>query len=272
MVKREDIIKELKNRGYDAEAHTSIKNGVELNGICLKDGTEIGTVIYTDRIEKYSETLSAAAEEVLNVYNAAGEIEINPDILKDALKDANNIMKNLYIGLQKSSVENIVKSETDFEGIEKYLYIRISGIGICKLQRPLMENLMIDENEAWKLGESHTFSETKIESIEDMLSEISGQDTGGVLDGVPTMYVVTNNRKLLGASAILDKFALKNLAGRCNANRFIVFPSSVHEMIAVPDDGKNNIDELNEMVREINEDAVDPEERLAERVYIIKAR
>lgn len=268
MVKRDDIIKELKNRGYDVEAHTSIKNGVEVNGICLRDGTEIGTVIYTDRIEKNSETLSAAAEEVLNVYNDAGEIEIDPDILKDA----NYIMKNLYIGLQKSSIENIVKSETDFEGIEKYLYIRISEIGICKLQRPLMENLMIDENEAWKLGESHTFSETKIESIEDMLSEISGQDTGGGLDGVPTMYVVTNNRKLLGASAILDKFALKNLAGRCNANRFIVFPSSVHEMIAVPDDGKNNIDELNEMVREINEDEVDPEERLADRVYIIKAR
>ena len=48
------------------------------------------------------------------------------DFNKDNLLDSDFIMGNLYIGMQKTSTENIVRSDTDFEGIEKYLYVKMN--------------------------------------------------------------------------------------------------------------------------------------------------
>ena len=41
-------------------------------------------------------------------------------------------------------------------------------------------------------------------------------------------------------------------------------------MIVIPDDGKNDIEELNRMVREVNQTQVDMEERLANQAYVIE--
>ena len=69
MVKRKDIIKELKNRGYETEEHTSIKNGVKFKGIRFLTGNEINPVIYTDDIIRDSGVLPEAVESILEIYS-----------------------------------------------------------------------------------------------------------------------------------------------------------------------------------------------------------
>ena len=265
MIRRKDIIQELVNRGYRVETHTSIKNGVEFYGIRFMTDNGIYPVVYTDEIIADSESLSEAVKRVLDTYN-------NVDIMdfdKDNLLDPDFITENLYIGLQKISGEEIVKTDTDFEGIEKYLYVIIDKNASFKLTYELLEKIKISKEEAWKVAESITFAKTEIVSLMEKLSEMIGQEMEEV-EGVPDQYIVTNSMNFRGASAILDMKALKELAQKLDVHKFFVLPSSIHEMIIIPDDGKSSIDELSMMVQEVNQTQVEPEERLMDRAYVIE--
>lgn len=265
MIRREDIIQELTNRDYKVEAHTSIKNGVEFDGIRFMNDDGICPVIYTDEIIADSESLSEAVKKVIGTYKNADIMDFD----KDNLFDSEFIMKNLYIGMQKTSTEDIVRSDTDFEGIEKYLYVKMNENASFKLTYGLLETLKISQEEAWKAAEIITFAKTEIVSISEKLSELMGQEIEEMED-IPTQYIVTNTINFRGASAILDREALKKLSQKLDVSKFIVLPSSIHEMIVIPDDGKNDIEELNRMVREVNQTQVDMEERLANQAYVIE--
>ena len=67
--------------------------------------------------------------------------------------------------MQKTSTENIVRSDTDFEGIEKYLYVKMNENASFKLTYGLLETLKISQEEAWKAAEIITFAKTEIVSI-----------------------------------------------------------------------------------------------------------
>lgn len=261
MIRREDIITEVANRGYKVEAHKGIKNGVELYGIRFINDNGIGSVVYLDKIIANSESLLEAVDMVLETYNSANIVDFN----KTNLFEAKFIMENLYIGLQKTSTENIVKENTDFEGIEKYLYVKINENASIKLTYSLSETFEINKKIAWETAKNNTFSKTVIVSMAEKLHELMGQE----MEGVPVQYIVTNTKNFRGASAILDMEALRELAQRLDVSKFIVLPSSIHEMIIVPDDGECNIEELSRMVQEINQTQVEPEERLTDRAYII---
>lgn len=80
------------------------------------------------------------------------------------------------------------------------------------------------------------------------------------------MYVLSNCDRIFGASALLYSRSMKKLAGELNRN-LIILPSSVHEVILVPDDGITKKEFYREMVKEVNDAQVEPEERLSYNVY-----
>ena len=80
------------------------------------------------------------------------------------------------------------------------------------------------------------------------------------------MTVITNSSKTYGAAAILYKGLLKDLAKRMNTEELILIPSSVHEMLAIS--GSNtHIDDVNEMIREVNDSQVAPGDQLGDHAY-----
>jgi hypothetical protein len=80
------------------------------------------------------------------------------------------------------------------------------------------------------------------------------------------MYVLSNCDRIFGASALLYSSSMKKLAGELNKN-LIILPSSVHEVILVPDDGITGKEFYTDMVKEVNDAQVEPEERLSYNVY-----
>lgn len=264
-MRRRDIIEGLRKMGYEVEAHTSIKNGVELRGIRFMNKNSICPVVYTDKIIEESYSLSDAIDIVLDTYLSAGIEEFD----KEKLMNPEFILENLYIGLQKESHEEIVKHTTDFEGIEKYLYVRMGDYASFKLTVSLLEATKIDEVYAWRVAERNTFSKTKIVSMYEMLKTTTGHEIEDLPD-MPMQFIVGNDMNYRGASAILDKKSLKDFAEKINVSKFFVLPSSTHEVIIIPDDGKCDIETLNEMVAEVNQTQVNPEERLTDRAYVIE--
>ena len=60
------------------------------------------------------------------------------------------------------------------------------------------------------------------------------------------------------------------MSKKLDVSKFIVLPSSIHEMIVIPDDGKCAIEELSKMVQEVNQTQIEPEERLTDQAYVIE--
>lgn len=80
------------------------------------------------------------------------------------------------------------------------------------------------------------------------------------------MYVLTNSTRNFGAGVMMYEDVLEEV-GEVFGENFYVLPSSVHEVIAVPESFGIDKSNLREMVKEINETVVDDEEILSDTVY-----
>ena len=92
------------------------------------------------------------------------------------------------------------------------------------------------------------------------------EETEGDMEEDPAMYVATNRQMLFGAVVLLYQDILEEF-GRKTGGNFYVMPSSVHEVILVPDREGFEPEMLCSMVREVNETVVSEDEILSDSVY-----
>lgn len=79
------------------------------------------------------------------------------------------------------------------------------------------------------------------------------------------MFCLTNKAKMNGASLLLQEDIRKQI-GECLGCDYFVLPSSLHEVLILPDNGFFEVPALNEMVKEVNETEVEPQDRLSDKV------
>ena len=80
------------------------------------------------------------------------------------------------------------------------------------------------------------------------------------------MYVLSNETGINGATCILYDAVVKNFADNHDCNVFIL-PSSLHEVMLVPENEKIESQFLKEMVLEVNQTAVDSIDLLSDNIY-----
>lgn len=80
------------------------------------------------------------------------------------------------------------------------------------------------------------------------------------------MYVISNEMRTFGAACILYPGMMDTIA-EMFPDGFYILPSSIHECIIVPMSAAYSQQELNEMVRTVNETQVAPPEILADCAY-----
>jgi len=85
-----------------------------------------------------------------------------------------------------------------------------------------------------------------------------------------TMYVLTNDTKVNGASEILRDDIRQEIADKIGD--FFVLPSSIHETLIIPKSAGMDRKELEQMVQKVNQTQVLPEERLSDHVYEYDAK
>ena len=84
--------------------------------------------------------------------------------------------------------------------------------------------------------------------------------------GEECMYVLTNLTSCNGAGAMFCDALLEKIQTKLDCD-FYLLPSSIHEVIIVPDEGGFDRSELDEMVKTINATEVNPDDRLADHVF-----
>jgi hypothetical protein len=115
------------------------------------------------------------------------------------------------------------------------------------------------------------------EVIAEML-ENTDCDNSEILDisrinAVPMQYVVTNDIRHCGATAIANKDIFKKFSNEHGCDKIIIFPTSIHELIIIEayDDYEYDISKFRDMVKEINDTQVDEHERLSYSIYVYDA-
>ena len=79
------------------------------------------------------------------------------------------------------------------------------------------------------------------------------------------MFCLSNAQKMNGASLLLQEDIRKQI-GECLGSDYFVLPSSIHEVLILPDNGMFEVPELNAMVQEVNETQVERQEQLSDKV------
>lgn len=270
---REDIIRELIRKGYKAVEKNKIKNGVVLEGIAILSDRNVAPIIYTEDLIKNAveqhKSLEAVVSTIVGIFKCSNVLDFDTSIFQNK----EYILDNIYIGLQRKSLEDIEKRDICFSGIESYLYIRMDedkeGFYSAKVVREILEYANISADEAWQNAVSNTNSETVIMPIAKAISEMMGDEYTEDIGGITPFHVISNRSRLKGASAILNKKVLAEFGEKYNVDRVIVLPSSTDEMLLLPYNDELNIDDFSNMVREVNATSVVPTKRLADRAYII---
>lgn len=80
------------------------------------------------------------------------------------------------------------------------------------------------------------------------------------------MYVLSNKKRNMGAAAMLYPDMMGE-AQRMIGENFYILPSSIHEVILIPESHGANRVQLEAMVEEINKTEVEPEDVLSDSVY-----
>ncbi len=88
---------------------------------------------------------------------------------------------------------------------------------------------------------------------------------GGFREEIP-IKVLTNEKRTQGAICMLYPEVLAGLAEKAGSS-FYILPSSVHEVILLADTGKGEAENFKNMIVEINETQVAPEEVLSDCLY-----
>lgn len=165
------------------------------------------------------------------------------------------------IGLaKKGTIDNkIARRNSPFDGIEEYLYYRVSDTKIAKVPD------ILGDDSLWKEAECNTFADTKVATLRQVMADILGIDAPSD-DGTDEQYVITTTSGMLGAAAILDTQTLVRELGH---GTFVMLPSSIHEVLLIPADENTDIAVLTEMVQKVNATEVLPSEQLGDKAYVI---
>lgn len=116
------------------------------------------------------------------------------------------------------------------------------------------------------------FREPELVSMKSMMRMLMG-DSEKIeerdVDEIVPMFVLSNKQRIYGAAAMLYRNTLKEFAEKEQTDVYIL-PSSVHEVILIPVRNDINIQELNKMVREVNEHMLQKEEILSDHAYLYR--
>ncbi len=104
----------------------------------------------------------------------------------------------------------------------------------------------------------------ELKSIGEILQEAQEEFLPG--QGTHPMYILGNSQKLFGAISILYDGLLRDFAKTLGTDIFIL-PSSIHEVVLLPDSGDIALSYLESMVYDVNRTQLEEQEILSDSVY-----
>lgn len=197
-----------------------------------------------------------------------------------------NALMNYEIMKEKLSVE-VISAEVNEELLAKVPHDRIEDLAV--VYRFIMESnedgrasILVNNDLIERMGVTHEqlradalenspeIRPAVIQGMNEVMKEMMRPEAYEMF-GIPDdteemMFIATVPDKNSGAGVLAYQDFMDQAAEKIGGD-FFILPSSIHEILLVPDDGQKGADELKAMVMDVNATQVSPEERLSDNVY-----
>lgn len=274
-------------------------NSIVLTGLTFtQENINISPTIYLEEFYKdYEEgkSIERIVEEIKEIYyNSKLEGNLNMDFFTDYQKAKKNIVyKLINYDKNKELLEEVPHRKYLDLAIVYYYLVDMKEFtnATILIHNKHMEKWETDENELYALAVKNTPKLLPVQfcGMMEVLKELSQDEIFlsvkadeirctkeeeelrlllelHIRKDETGMYVLSNTSRLFGAAALLYPDMAEECARQLNADYYIL-PSSVHEVILLPDEGQVTKEKLKQMVCEVNETQVEPEEVLSDFVY-----
>ena len=257
--------------------HTAVKNnGKERKGITVSEkGIHISPTIYLEEyFQQFQEgkPIEKIVEKILQLYE---EVKCSHPCEESLLQNYEELKgkfacKLIHRGKNEKLLINIPRVPWMDLAIVVFVLLEVSPYGTATV-------LVRKEHlEIWGLTEAQLFDEAKKNTpillpyqfcpMRKLLREICPYAVDEGEEEEESLYVLSNKLRSFGAASMLYDGILEKVGQKLGENYYIL-PSSIHEVIVVPESKSPVKQDLEEMVREINETQVEEEEVLSDRVY-----
>jgi len=270
-----DLLQESMGDAYEIQVIRVTKNNdVELTGVALaRQKDSIFPTVYLEGLyEEFREgtDIGVLAEKIMNCYeeqSMALDLDLeffhDYDRVKDRifyklvsfeknkkfLRDAPHIRWNdLAVVFYYALEEDVVKGGSIVIKRQHMLMWKQNAESLYRLAGRNMKRGMPEH----------------LVSMRELLMELAGIRIQN--EEIFPMYVLTNREKRFGAAAMLYSEGIGELAEQLGSD-LLILPSSVHEVLLIPDDHSREYSFYRQMVGEVNRTQVEPEEVLSYGLY-----
>lgn len=261
----------------NVQIHTALKNnGNERIGLTISDKQiNLSPTIYLEEYFKHYQTgdsIEDIVESILDVYH---EVKFehswqvhtisNFDITKDKI-----VYKIIHAPQNKVLLETLPHVlYLDFAIVFYILFdVDENGTATIPVTDDLIQLWETTLKEIYELAKQNTprLLPPVFKPMRVVIEELLGNPCENEFQADDIMFVLTNSLRSLGAACILYEDLLMHIGNFLKEN-FYILPSSIHEIIVIPESQAPNKDALNEMITEVNETQVEPEDVLSDHVY-----
>lgn len=279
----QDSVTKFMGDRYEISLNRVFKNnGLELTGIVImEEGRTAAPTIYLDDFYadyKSGKGLGEIIKEVVSIYEENRcRLEMDFSFFADYGKIKKHILfKILNREANRKLLEDVPHKTYMDLAIVFYVLIDndMIGNGTVLIHNNHMQMWNVDVEELYEMAVQNTprLMPYRFSSMENVVEEIFGtQKAVDFLDNdersTYDMYVLTNTKKLFGASCLLYDNLLKRISDKLRSSLYII-PSSIHELIIIPQNVfPHGREELKEMVQTINANELEQVDVLSDNVY-----
>ena len=270
---KENVKKKL-GKGYEVTVRKVEKNnGVVRTGLCVsEDRASLSPLIYMDsHYDSYKKGNTTPAHTADYVADACRKKRPKVDMRRFLT----------YEGVKDSIVYKLINTDANKASLEDLPHLEFLDLSIvfqCLVEdgKTGMATILIHNAHAklWGVSVEELHSAAvrntpkllgyEIKSMKQMICEIMQREASNEYD-VP-LYVLTNRHGTDGAVCILYPNLLKDFSEALGSG-FYIIPSSVHEVLFLPADDTDKSAEIGEMIKEVNDTQLIPEEILSYSLY-----
>lgn len=267
---------------YEISVVTNFRNNsVKVTGMTLKqEGNPISPTIYADDLlvpfNQGQADMDEIEQEIINRYERSKETVKDLDCLDIENGECTSriIFRLVSRELNQHLLTNMPYIPFLDMAITFHLVAGVTGkyMQTIRITKELQKKWGLSVEMLLKLAKKNTekILPAKICGLTEMIEKYLGaEERKFTVAEQLNLIVVTNQLGVNGASAILYEDMMDKLAEQFGTNLCIV-PSSIHEIIIVPDHGQEIQDMFLGILREINSNFVPKDEVLSNQVYLYR--
>ena len=262
--KLEELLLESKKPyGYKKQVVHKINQDLDAISMIGENITMSPTLYFNNMYEYYNGTDATIEELALKAFETMLEGVNQTTTTESGLPDKDKFMKNIFfqvINTEKNKtllLEHPHREYLDLSIIYRYaVNLSDNDIATAMINYILMDEFKLTEEELYEAAYKNTkkILKPKITS-----------------PGFTGFYMITNDLNIFGANGILYKDLIAKEAKKLGTDVYLI-PSSIHEFLIQPVSNTLKPKDLKEIIKDANENVIEPEDYLSDSLYIYKLK